>query len=146
MTDTIAAWPTGWMYAGLFALGVVRGLAYYAAGAGVFRVAGGRPRELLLAARARVQRVGAWSVVLTYPVYGLAAAIQVSCGVARVPLGRFTAALAGVSSLWAALQTALGILVLQSLVSGAWPWVLGALVLAGLLRAVIVARRTPSQT
>jgi membrane protein DedA with SNARE-associated domain len=112
----MATWPAGLLWVGLFALGVVRGLGYYAAG----RVATLRaaPDGRVAAAQAMVLRLGARSVLVTYPVYGLAGATQVANGAARIPLSRFLGVLTPVSAVWAALQTAVGVAVWQTLLGG----------------------------
>lgn len=138
MIEWLSALPTGWMYAGFFLLGVVRGLGYYGAGALGRRVRRSQSSEAIDRGVSAVRRWGAGSVIVTYPFYGLAAATQVASGVARVPLLPYAGALAFVSSLWAALQTALGVAVLEALAAGAWPWVVGliaVLVLAGVVRS-----------
>lgn len=112
----MATWPAGLLWAGLFTLGVVRGLGYYAAG----RVATTRvaPDGRVAAAQAKVLRLGARSVLVTYPVYGLAGATQVANGAARIRLGRFLGVLAPVSACWAALQTVVGVAVWQTILGG----------------------------
>ncbi|KGN42703.1 hypothetical protein [Knoellia aerolata] len=116
MTDTMASWPAGLLWVGLFALGVVRGLGYYAIG----RVATSRaaPDGRVAAAQERVRRFGARSVLVTYPVYGLAGATQVANGAARIGPARFLAVLTPVSACWAALQTVVGVAVWQALLGG----------------------------
>ena len=103
------AWPTGWLYVGLLALGVVRGLGYYAVG----RVATVRasPDGRVAAAQDRVRRWGARSVLFTYPVYGLSGATQVANGAAGVPLPHFLGVLTPVAAVWAGLQTLVGVAV-----------------------------------
>lgn len=110
------SWPTGLLYLGLFALGVVRGLGYYAAG--LVATTRAAPDGRVAAAQARVQRFGARSVLLTYPVYGLAAATQVANGAARIRLPRFVAVLTLASACWAALQTVVGVAVWQTIFAG----------------------------
>lgn len=56
----------------------------------------------------------------------------------RIPMAPFIGALCLVSSLWAALQTALGVAVLESLARGAWPVVAGIVVV---LIAIAFGRR-----
>lgn len=109
----MAGWPAGLLYVALLTLGVVRGLGYYAAG----RVATSRaaPDGRVAAAQDRVRRWGARSVLLTYPVYGLAGATQVANGAARIRLTRFLGVLAPVAAGWAALQTVLGVAVWRAL-------------------------------
>jgi membrane protein DedA with SNARE-associated domain len=128
------------MYAGFFLLGIVRGLGYYAFGAAGSRWTerAGRASAALAKGLSSVRRWGAWSVVGTYPFYGLAGATQLACGVLRIPMAPFIGALCLVSSLWAALQTALGVAVLESLARGAWPVVAGIVVV---LIAIAFGRR-----
>ena len=113
VTDTMATWPAGLLWAGLFTLGVVRGIGYYVLG----RVATSRagPDGRVAAAQDRVRRFGARSVLLTYPVYGLAAATQVANGAARIRLARFLAVLTPVAACWAALQRVVGVAVWEVL-------------------------------
>lgn len=109
----MATWPAALLWVGLFTLGVVRGLGYYAVGAVATSRAG--PDGRVAAAQDRVRRFGARSVLLTYPVYGLAAATQVANGAARIRLARFLAVLTPVSACWAALQTVVGVAVWEVL-------------------------------
>lgn len=112
----MATWPAVLLYLGLFTLGVVRGLGYYAVG----RVATSRaaPDGRVAAAQSRVQRFGARSVLFTYPVYGLAAATQVANGAARIVLPRFVGVLSLSSACWAAVQTVVGVAVWRALFTG----------------------------
>ena len=140
MIAWLSSLPTGWMYAGFFLLGIVRGLGYYAFGAAGSRWTerAGSASAALAKGLLSVRRWGAWSVVGTYPFYGLAGATQLACGGLRIPLVPFVAALSLVSSLWAALQTALGVAVLESVAQGAWPVVAG---IAVVLLALALGRR-----
>ncbi len=64
----------------------------------------------MMAARdGKVQALGARSVVVTWPVYGLAGATQVINGAVRVPIAHFLAALVPLAGLWAVLQTIVGV-------------------------------------
>jgi len=112
----MATWPAGLLYVGLFSLGVVRGLGYYAIG----RLATSRaaPDGRVAAAQDRVRRFGARSVLFTYPFYGLAGATQVANGAARIRLSRFLGVLTPVSACWSALQTVVGVAVWQVLFGG----------------------------
>lgn len=145
----VLAWlsdlPVGLMYAGFLTFAFVRGWAYYATGF----LAGSRATgERWDRARDRVAAQGPRAVIATWPVYGLAAATQVVCGAARVaPLG-FGAALLLMSVIWAGLQTALGVAVLQALASKAAPVivvVLVAIVGGVLLRAALSRCRAPRE-
>lgn len=107
----MASWPAGLLWMGLFTLGVVRGLGYYAVGRAATSRAATDGR--VASAQDRVRRVGARSVLLTYPFYGLAGATQVANGAARIRLSRFLAVLTPVSAGWAALQTVVGVAVWQ---------------------------------
>lgn len=108
VSEWLASLPTEWMYAGFFTLGLVRGLGYYAVGAGGHKAATRRGRKFSGRAVVALQRHGARAVVVTYPFYGLAGATQLAAGATRVRLVHFALALALVSALWAALQTAVG--------------------------------------
>ena len=116
VTATMANWPSALLYVGLFVLGVVRGLGYYAVG--LVATTRAAPEGRVAAAQAKVKRFGARSVLFTYPVYGLAAATQVANGAARIRLPRFTAALSLASACWAAVQTLVGVAVWQTLFGG----------------------------
>lgn len=127
----LAGLPPWLMFAGFLALAVVRGWAYYAVGAlGGSRAGGARWTQ----ARQRVRDLGPRAVVVTWPVYGLAAATQVASGAARVSRWGFGWALLLMSILWAGLQTVLGVALLEALVSDAAP------VIAGLLALLVLGR------
>ncbi|MFN8046323.1 MAG: hypothetical protein U0Q08_09790 [Dermatophilaceae bacterium] len=78
---------------------------------------------------------------MTWPVYGLAGATQVAAGAARVGLPGFTAALVTMSAIWAGLQTAVGVVVLEALATRAAPFVVLAIVAVLLVRFALNRRR-----
>lgn len=132
----IASLPRWQMYAAFLAVAVGRGFGYYLTGVlGGARVRGARWFD----AQERVRRLGARAVVVTWPVYGLAGATQVAAGAARVGLPGFTAALVTMSAIWAGLQTAVGVVVLEALATRAAPFVL--LVILALLVGRLVLDR-----
>lgn len=120
----IAGLPPWQMYAAFLTFAVVRGCGYYAAGALAGRRAHG-PRWT--EARDKVGRLGARAVIVTWPVYGLAAATQVASGAVRVSPRAFGAALLLMSLIWAGLQTVLGVALLEALASQAAPAVVALL-------------------
>lgn len=127
----IAGLPPWLMYAAFLAFAVVRGWGYYLVGA----LVGSRARSARWAeARAKVGRLGSRAVIVTWPVYGLAAATQVASGAARVSPRGFGLALLLMSSVWAGLQTLVGVALLEALASEAAP------VIAGLLALLVLGR------
>lgn len=134
----IASLPPWLMYAAFLAFAVLRGWAYYLAGALVgSRAAGPRWSE----ARDKVARLGPRAVVVTWPVYGLAAATQVASGAVRVSPRGFGLALLALSAVWAGLQTLVGVAVIEALASEAGPIIAALLALLVLGRLALGRRR-----
>lgn len=137
--STLPRWQ---MFMGFWVIAVVRGLGYYVAGALVgSRLHGGRWSQ----ARERVRDLGVRSVALTWPVYGLAGATQVVNGAVRVPLLSFLAVLTPLGALWAVLQTVLGVVLIEALMTRAAPWLLAVIVLVASARLLLHRRRLATQ-
>ncbi len=135
--DDLATAPLPFAVAALWAFALARGGLYYLIG----RLSLGRPgsrietwaqrltRGYVSVAQSRIERYGARAIILTYPVYGLSAAVQVISGGLRMRLVLFYLALGVVSLLWAVLQALVGVTAVMAIVTGYWPLVLGGAVL-----------------
>ena len=134
----LAALPKWQMFVAFWAVGVLRGLGYYVVGALVgTRLHDARWSE----ARGNVQAIGARSVVVTWPVYGLAGATQVINGAVRVPIAHFLAALVPLAGLWAVLQTIVGVALIEALMTQAAPYLVALLAVVAALRLAVHWRR-----
>lgn len=142
MLTWLSTLPRWQMFTGFWVIAVVRGLGYYVVGA----LVGSRWHAGRWAlARERVRDLGARSVALTWPVYGLAGATQVVNGAVRVPLLSFLAVLTPLGALWAVLQTVLGVVLIEALMTRAAPWLLAVIVLVASARLLLHRRRLATQ-
>lgn len=135
--DLLATAPLPLAVAALWAFALARGGVYYLIG----RLSLGRPgsriegwaqrltRGYVSVAQSRIERYGPRAIILTYPVYGLSAAVQVLSGGFRMQLVVFYLALAVVSLPWAVLQVVVGLTAVMAILTGHWPWVLGGAIL-----------------
>lgn len=134
----LAALPKWQMFVAFWAVGVLRGLGYYVVGA----LVGARLHDARWSeARGKVQALGARSVVVTWPVYGLAGATQVINGAVRVPTAHFLAALVPLAGLWAVLQTIVGVALIEALMTQAAPYLVALLAVVAALRLAVHWRR-----
>ena len=147
MLERIHSLPYPWVFLFFWCLAMMRSHTMYWIGRGI--TAGtARTRWVSLLESPVYARAQAWSArwgVLAVPVsfltVGIQSVIQLSAGVARMPLRRYVAATAAGAIAWAAVYTTIGMAILTAWITGPTGRVVSLLMVTALV-LVVVARRS----
>ena len=146
MLERIHSLPYPWVFLFFWCLAMMRSHAMYWIGRGI--TAGtARTRWVSLLESPVYARAQAWSArwgVLAVPVsfltVGIQSVIQLSAGVARMPLRRYVAATAAGAIAWAAVYTTIGMAILTTWLTGPTGRLICLLMLTALALAVVIRR------
>ena len=147
MLERIHSLPYPWVFLFFWCLAMMRSHTMYWIGRGI--TAGtARTRWVSLLESPVYARAQAWSArwgVLAVPVsfltVGIQSVIQLSAGVARMPLRRYVAATAAGAIAWAAVYTTIGMAILTAWLTGPTGRLVSLLMVAGLALVVVIRRR-----
>ena len=146
MLERIHSLPYPWVFLFFWCLAMMRSHTMYWIGRGI--TAGtARSRWVSLLESPVYARAQAWSArwgVLAVPVsfltVGIQSVIQLSAGVARMPLRRYVAATAAGAIAWAAVYTTIGMAILTAWLTGPTGRLICLLMLTALALAVVIRR------
>ena len=146
MLERIHSLPYPWVFLFFWCLAMMRSHTMYWIGRGI--TAGtARSRWVSLLESPVYARAQAWSArwgVLAVPVsfltVGLQSVIQLSAGVARMPLRRYVAATAAGAIAWAAVYTTIGMAILTAWLTGPTGRLICLLMLTALALVVVIRR------
>ena len=146
MLERIHSLPYPWVFLFFWCLAMMRSHTMYWIGRGI--TAGtARTRWVSLLESPVYARAQAWSArwgVLAVPVsfltVGIQSVIQLSAGVARMPLRRYVAATAAGAIAWAAVYTTIGMAILTAWLTGPTGRLVSLLMVTGLALAVVIRR------
>ena len=146
MLERIHSLPYPWVFLFFWCLAMMRSHTMYWIGRGI--TAGtARTRWVSLLESPVYARAQAWSArwgVLAVPVsfltVGIQSVIQLSAGVARMPLRRYVAATAAGAIAWAAVYTTIGMAILTTWLTGPTGRLICLLMLTALALAVVIRR------
>ena len=146
MLERIHSLPYPWVFLFFWCLAMMRSHTMYWIGRGI--TAGtARTRWVSLLESPVYARAQAWSArwgVLAVPVsfltVGIQSVIQLSAGVARMPLRRYVAATAAGAIAWAAVYTTIGMAILTAWLTGPTGRLICLLMLTALALAVVIRR------
>ena len=146
MLERIHSLPYPWVFLFFWCLAMMRSHTMYWIGRGI--TAGtARSRWVSLLESPVYARAQAWSArwgVLAVPVsfltVGLQSFIQISTGVARMPLRRYVAATAAGAIAWAAAYTTIGMAILTAWLTGPTGRLICLLMLTALVLVVVIRR------
>lgn len=146
MLERIHSLPYPWVFLFFWCLAMMRSHTMYWIGRGI--TAGtARTRWVSLLESPVYARAQAWSArwgVLAVPVsfltVGIQSVIQLSAGVARMPLLRYVAATAAGAIAWAAVYTTIGMAILTAWLTGPTGRLICLLMLTALALAVVIRR------
>ena len=150
MLERIHSLPYPWVFLFFWCLGMMRSHTMYWIGRGVTAgTAHTRWSSLLespMYARAQSwsARWGVLAVPMSFLTVGLQSFIQISAGVARMPLRRYVVATAAGAIVWAAVYTTIGMAIVTAWLTGPTGRIVIILVAAALV-AFIVLRRLGRQ-
>ena len=150
MLEWIHSLPYPWVFLFFWCLGMMRSHTMYWIGRGVTAgTAHTRWSSLLespMYARAQSwsARWGVLAVPMSFLTVGLQSFIQISAGVARMPLRRYVVATAAGAIVWAAVYTTIGMAIVTAWLTGSTGRIVIILVAAALV-AFIVLRRLGRQ-
>ena len=144
MLERIHSLPYPWVFLFFWCLAMMRSHTMYWIGRGI--TAGtARTRWVSLLESPVYARAQAWSArwgVLAVPVsfltVGIQSVIQLSAGVARMPLRRYVAATAAGAIAWAAVYTTIGMAILTAWLTGPTGRLICLLMLTALALAVVI--------
>ncbi|WP_345470891.1 VTT domain-containing protein [Glutamicibacter ectropisis] len=89
-----------------------------------------------------IGRWGVFAVPLSFLTLGIQSAVNASAGVSRMPLRRYLPAVAFGALLWSAIYTTVGMAVFYAWLALDWPWLVGGLILIGLVVFVVLRMRS----
>lgn len=146
MLERIHSLPYPWVFLFFWCLAMMRSHTMYWIGRGI--TAGtARTRWVSLLESPVYARAQAWSArwgVLAVPVsfltFGIQSVIQLSAGVARMPLRRYVAATAAGAIAWAAVYTTIGMAILTAWLTGPTGRLICLLMLTALVLVVVIRR------
>ena len=146
MLERIHSLPYPWVFLFFWCLAMMRSHTMYWIGRGI--TAGtARTRWVSLLESPVYARAQAWSArwgVLAVPVsfltVGIQSVIQLSAGVARMPLHRYAAATAAGAIAWASVDTTIGMAILTAWLTGPTGRLICLLMLTALALAVVIRR------
>ena len=146
MLERIHSLPYPWVFLFFWCLAMMRSHTMYWIGRGI--TAGtARSRWVSLLESPVYARAQAWSArwgVLAVPVsfltVGIQSVIQLSAGVARMPLRRYVAATAAGAIAWAAVYTTIGMAILSAWLTGPTGRLICLLILTALALVVVIRR------
>ena len=146
MLERIHSLPYPWVFLFFWCLAMMRSHTMYWIGRGI--TAGtARSRWVSLLESPVYARAQAWSArwgVLAVPVsfltVGIQSVIQLSAGVARMPLRRYVAATAAGAIAWAAVYTTIGMAILSAWLTGPTGRLICLLMLTALALVVVIRR------
>ncbi|WP_314932796.1 VTT domain-containing protein [Actinomyces oris] len=146
MLERIHSLPYPWVFLFFWCLAMMRSHTMYWIGRGI--TAGtARSRWVSLLESPVYARAQAWSArwgVLAVPVsfltVGIQSVIQLSAGVARMPLRRYVAATAAGAIAWAAAYTTIGMAILTAWLTGPTGRLICLLMLTALVLVVVIRR------
>ena len=146
MLERIHSLPYPWVFLFFWCLAMMRSHTTYWIGRGI--TAGtARTRWVSLLESPVYARAQAWSArwgVLAVPVsfltVGIQSVIQLSAGVARMPLRRYVAATAAGAIAWAAVYTTIGMAILTAWLTGPTGRLICLLMLTALVLVVVIRR------
>ena len=146
MLERIHSLPYPWVFLFFWCLAMMRSHTMYWIGRGI--TAGtARSRWVSLLESPVYARAQAWSTrwgVLAVPVsfltVGIQSVIQLSAGVARMPLRRYVAATAAGAIAWAAVYTTIGMAILSAWLTGPTGRLICLLMLTALALVVVIRR------
>ena len=146
MLERIHSLPYPWVFLFFWCLAMMRSHTMYWIGRGI--TAGtARTRWVSLLESPVYARAQAWSArwgVLAVPVsfltVGIQSVIQLSAGVARMPLRRYVAATAAGAIAWAAVYTTIGMAILTAWLTGPTGRLICLLMLTALALIVVIRR------
>ena len=146
MLERIHSLPYPWVFLFFWCLAMMRSHTMYWIGRGI--TAGtARTRWVSLLESPVYTRAQAWSArwgVLAVPVsfltVGIQSVIQLSAGVARMPLRRYVAATAAGAIAWAAVYTTIGMAILTAWLTGPTGRLVSLLMLTVLVLVVVIRR------
>ena len=146
MLERIHSLPYPWVFLLFWCLAMMRSHTMYWIGRGI--TAGtARSRWVSLVESPVYARAQAWSArwgVLAVPVsfltVGIQSVIQLSAGVARMPLRRYVAATAAGAIAWAAVYTTIGMAILTAWLTGPTGRLICLLMLTALVLVVVIRR------
>ena len=146
MLERIHSLPYPWVFLFFWCLAMMRSHTMYWIGRGI--TAGtARSRWVSLLESPVYARAQAWSArwgVLAVPVsfltVGIQSVIQLSAGVARMPLRRYVAATAAGAIAWAAVHTTIGMAILTAWLTGPTGRLICLLMLTALVLVVVIRR------
>ena len=146
MLERIHSLPYPWVFLFFWCLAMMRSHTMYWIGRGI--TAGtARTRWVPLLESPVYARAQAWSArwgVLAVPVsfltVGIQSVIQLSAGVARMPLRRYVAATAAGAIAWAAVYTTIGMAILTAWLTGPTGRLICLLMLTALVLVVVIRR------
>lgn len=146
MLERIHSLPYPWVFLFFWCLAMMRSHTMYWIGRGI--TAGtARSRWVSLLESPVYARAQAWSArwgVLAVPVsfltVGIQSVIQLSAGVARMPLRRYVAATAAGAIAWAAVYTTIGMAILSAWLTGPTGRLICLLMLTALALVVVLRR------
>ena len=146
MLEQIHSLPYPWVFLFFWCLAMMRSHTMYWIGRGI--TAGtARTRWVSLLESPVYARAQAWSArwgVLAVPVsfltVGIQSVIQLSAGVARMPLRRYVAATAAGAIAWAAVYTTIGMAILTAWLTGPTGRLICLLMLTALALVVVIRR------
>ena len=146
MLERIHSLPYPWVFLFFWCLAMMRSHTMYWIGRGI--TAGtARTRWVSLLESPMYARAQAWSarwgvlaVPMSFLTVGLQSVIQLSAGVARMPLRRYVAATAAGAIAWAAVYTTIGMAILSAWLTGPTGRLICLLMLTALALAVVIRR------
>ena len=146
MLERIHSLPYPWVFLFFWCLAMMRSHTMYWIGRGI--TAGtARTRWVSLIESPMYARAQAWSarwgvlaVPMSFLTVGLQSFIQISTGVARMPLHRYAAATAAGAIAWAAVYTTIGMAILTAWLTGPTGRLICLLMLTALVLVVVIRR------
>ena len=146
MLERIHSLPYPWVFLFFWCLAMMRSHTMYWIGRGI--TAGtARTRWVSLLESPVYARAQAWSarwgvlaVPMSFLTVGLQSFIQISAGVARMPLRRYVAATAAGAIAWAAAYTTIGMAILTAWLTGPTGRLICLLMLTALVLVVVIRR------
>ena len=146
MLERIHSLPYPWVFLFFWCLAMMRSHTMYWIGRGI--TAGtARTRWVSLLESPMYARAQAWSarwgvlaVPMSFLTVGIQSVIQLSAGVARMPLRRYVAATAAGAIAWAAVYTTIGMAILTAWLTGPTGRLICLLMLTALALAVVIRR------
>ena len=147
MLEWIHSLPYPWAFLFFWCLGMMRSHTMYWIGRGV-TVGTAHTRWSSLLESPMYARAQSWSarwgvlaVPMSFLTVGLQSFIQISAGVARMPLRRYVAATAAGAIAWAAVYTTIGMAILTAWLTGPIGRIVVILAAAALIASIVVRRR-----